>query len=292
MAWSDWDLCQQRVQAGQAPSVGASDSCCSDRPSGAGEVEKPSGVIRAGSCRSHLLMALSDPEQHWLLAAGKPLNIPCKAFFGFSGESGPMIYWMKGEKFIEELAGHIREGEISPYCHSFNQKDVQNDVQKSLALLVMDNFPAHPLGLEAELVKYSFITVRFLPPNTTPLIQPMDQQVISNIKELYTKALFQRCFEVTYETHLTLRKLCKEHFNIINCLRLIDKALKKCLPGPCNQPERNCGLSLDVEGFEDKPVSVVEYIVSLGESKDDIDVQELEDCNPELTTEELQYLQM
>lgn len=43
---------------------------------------------------------------------GKPLTIPCKAFFGFSGESGPMIYWMKGEKFIEELAGHIREGEI------------------------------------------------------------------------------------------------------------------------------------------------------------------------------------
>lgn len=36
----------------------------------------------------------------------------CKAFFGFSGESGPMIYWMKGEKFIEELEGHIREGEI------------------------------------------------------------------------------------------------------------------------------------------------------------------------------------
>lgn len=23
-----------------------------------------------------------------------------------------MIYWMKGEKFIEELEGHIREGEI------------------------------------------------------------------------------------------------------------------------------------------------------------------------------------
>lgn len=36
----------------------------------------------------------------------------CKAFFGFSGESGPMIYWMKGEKFIEELEGHIKEGEV------------------------------------------------------------------------------------------------------------------------------------------------------------------------------------
>lgn len=36
----------------------------------------------------------------------------CKAFFGFSGESGPMIYWMKGERFIEELEGHIRESEV------------------------------------------------------------------------------------------------------------------------------------------------------------------------------------
>lgn len=56
--------------------------------------------------RSQLLIYFS------LSFSGKPLNIPCKAFFGFSGESGPMIYWMKGEKFIEELAGHIREGEI------------------------------------------------------------------------------------------------------------------------------------------------------------------------------------
>ncbi|NWX64252.1 IRPL2 protein, partial [Promerops cafer] len=43
---------------------------------------------------------------------GNPLTVACKAFFGFSGESGPMIYWMKGEKFIEELEGHIREGEV------------------------------------------------------------------------------------------------------------------------------------------------------------------------------------
>uniref|UniRef100_UPI00358F4F24 tigger transposable element-derived protein 1-like n=1 Tax=Myxine glutinosa TaxID=7769 RepID=UPI00358F4F24 len=64
------------------------------------------------------------------------------------------------------------------------------------ALLVMDNAPAHPPGLEEDLEEeYSFIKVKFLPPNTTPLIQPMDQQVISNFKKLYTKAMFQRCFE-------------------------------------------------------------------------------------------------
>ncbi|KAI4544883.1 hypothetical protein MG293_005149 [Ovis ammon polii] len=55
----------------------------------------------------------------------KPLNIPCKAFFGFSGESGPMIYWMKGEKFIEELAGHIREGEIRLLKEHLGEKEVE-----------------------------------------------------------------------------------------------------------------------------------------------------------------------
>ncbi|KAF6384947.1 hypothetical protein mRhiFer1_008808 [Rhinolophus ferrumequinum] len=92
-------------------------------------------------------------------------------------------------------------------------------------LLVMDNAPAHPPGLEDELMdEFSFINVKFLLPNTTPLIQPMVQQVISNFKKLYTKALFQRCFEVTSDTELTLREFWKNHFNILHCLHLIDKA--------------------------------------------------------------------
>ncbi|ELK33625.1 Gamma-aminobutyric acid receptor subunit alpha-2 [Myotis davidii] len=52
---------------GPAPSAGESGSCCPDHPSGAGEVEKPSGVIGAGSRHSHSLMALSDRDQHWEL---------------------------------------------------------------------------------------------------------------------------------------------------------------------------------------------------------------------------------
>nr|XP_006127994.1 X-linked interleukin-1 receptor accessory protein-like 2 [Pelodiscus sinensis] len=56
---------------------------------------------------------------------GNPLNIACKAFFGFSGESGPMIYWMRGEKFIEELEGHIREGEIRLLKEHLGEKEVE-----------------------------------------------------------------------------------------------------------------------------------------------------------------------
>uniref|UniRef100_A0A8C4VSR7 Interleukin 1 receptor accessory protein like 1 n=1 Tax=Gopherus evgoodei TaxID=1825980 RepID=A0A8C4VSR7_9SAUR len=30
-------------------------------------------------------------------------NLTCRAFFGYSGDVSPLIYWMKGEKFIEDL---------------------------------------------------------------------------------------------------------------------------------------------------------------------------------------------
>ncbi|KAM9226933.1 X-linked interleukin-1 receptor accessory protein-like 2 [Leptosomus discolor] len=56
---------------------------------------------------------------------GSPLTVACKAFFGFSGESGPMIYWMKGEKFIEELEGHIREGEVRLLREHLGEKEVE-----------------------------------------------------------------------------------------------------------------------------------------------------------------------
>ncbi|NXL05011.1 IRPL2 protein, partial [Mesembrinibis cayennensis] len=56
---------------------------------------------------------------------GNPLTVACKAFFGFSGEAGPMIYWMKGEKFIEELEGHIREGEVRLLREHLGEKEVE-----------------------------------------------------------------------------------------------------------------------------------------------------------------------
>ncbi|KAI2657356.1 X-linked interleukin-1 receptor accessory protein-like 2 [Labeo rohita] len=40
------------------------------------------------------------------------LVLDCRAFFGYSGDSRPIIYWMKGDKFVEELEGHIRESEV------------------------------------------------------------------------------------------------------------------------------------------------------------------------------------
>nr|XP_053630498.1 WD repeat and HMG-box DNA-binding protein 1-like [Cherax quadricarinatus] len=63
-------------------------------------------------------------------------------------------------------------------------------------------------------IEYDFIKVKFISHNATPLLQPMDQQVISNFKKLYTKGLFTGCFNVTEETSLTLKEFWRNHFNI------------------------------------------------------------------------------
>ncbi|XP_064100736.1 tigger transposable element-derived protein 1-like [Macrobrachium nipponense] len=54
------------------------------------------------------------------------------------------------------------------------------------ALLILDNAPAHPPGLEDDILEeFQFIKVLYLPPNKTSILQLMDQQVISNFKKLY-----------------------------------------------------------------------------------------------------------
>lgn len=66
------------------------------------------------------------------------------------------------------------------------------------ALLIFDSAPGHHPNLKDDtLVKSKFIKVLYLSPNATPILQPMDQQVISIFKKLYTKHLFHLSFEVT-----------------------------------------------------------------------------------------------
>ncbi|XP_039622212.1 X-linked interleukin-1 receptor accessory protein-like 2 [Polypterus senegalus] len=56
---------------------------------------------------------------------GAPFNLDCRAFFGYSGESKPIIYWMKGEKFVEELEGHIRESELRTVREHLGEKELE-----------------------------------------------------------------------------------------------------------------------------------------------------------------------
>lgn len=58
-------------------------------------------------------------------------------------------------------------------------------------LLVMDNAPTHPSVEVLNPIDEGF-EVMFLPPNVTPLIQPMDQGVIVKLKRMYRKQVLRR----------------------------------------------------------------------------------------------------
>lgn len=168
-------------------------------------------------------------------------------------------------------------------------------------LLLLDNAPAHPPSLEEELQgDLEFIKVKFLPPNTTPLLQPMDQQVIASFKKLYTKALFTRCFHVTNDTDLSLREYWKDHFNVYHCVQLIEKAWHavtfRTLKAAWKKLWPACILERDFEGFDPQDSVVVNDIVSMGQNMglqvDADDVEELvADHNEVLNTEDLIRLQ-
>uniref|UniRef100_A0A8C8E0B7 Interleukin 1 receptor accessory protein-like 1b n=2 Tax=Oryzias sinensis TaxID=183150 RepID=A0A8C8E0B7_9TELE len=59
------------------------------------------------------------------MALGSPINLTCRAYFGYSGDASPLIYWMKGDKFIEDLdEERIHESEIKTVREHLGEQEV------------------------------------------------------------------------------------------------------------------------------------------------------------------------
>lgn len=65
--------------------------------------------------------------------------------------------------------------------------DRKYEQQKSKVLMFVDNCGAH-----GHISNLKAITSKFLPPNTTSVLQPMDQGVIKNLKLHYRSRLLNR----------------------------------------------------------------------------------------------------
>ncbi|XP_039600021.1 tigger transposable element-derived protein 1-like [Polypterus senegalus] len=171
-------------------------------------------------------------------------------------------------------------------------------------LLIMDNAPAHPRDLEEELAEeFPWLIVEFPPPNTTHLLQPMDQQVIANFRKLYTKELFQKCFQMVSDTDLTLTEFWKKHYNILSCVGLIGKSWAnvslRTLRSAWEKVWPKIIEERDFEGFVEDPEPATDHVVddivtiaqSIGLQVGSGDVDELvEEHSEELSTEVLQQL--
>ena len=68
----------------------------------------------------------------------------------------------------------------------FVSDELQESNQECKAILVLDNCSAHPDATELVSADGKIIA-KFLPPNVTALIQPMDQGVIQAVKKSYKK---------------------------------------------------------------------------------------------------------
>ncbi len=91
--------------------------------------------------------------------------------------------------------------QVREYC-------LENNIPFKI-LLVLDNAPGHPSHL-ADL--HPNVKVVFLPPNTTPLIQPMDQGAIAAFKANYLKITFAQAISATdADPELSLRDFWKKY---------------------------------------------------------------------------------
>ena len=101
-------------------------------------------------------------------------------------------------------------------------------------LLILNNGPAHPTSLLQEELEgdLDFIKVIFLPPHTSQLLQPMDQQLIATFKKNYVMALFTYCHNELneYDYRITFTDHLRHYFNIFKCIHLIEEAWEEVTP--------------------------------------------------------------
>lgn len=114
------------------------------------------------------------------------------------------------------------------------------------AILLLDNAPSHPP--EDELVKETAdgkIWVVYMPPNVTPLIQPMDQNAIRLTKLFYRHSLLSKVVSSGNQIQNELKEL-----NLFEAVSLIACAWEKVSPTVLQKCWKN--ILVDSEEFEDE----------------------------------------
>ena len=90
-------------------------------------------------------------------------------------------------------------------------------------LLLVDNFSGHKLD-PAKHHLPDWLTIEFLPENTTSLIQPCDGGIIAKFKRVYRKALLRRLLcEAATDSTLTTDAFVKR-VNVLHAVQLMQKA--------------------------------------------------------------------
>ncbi|GFX97449.1 tigger transposable element-derived protein 1 [Trichonephila clavipes] len=102
--------------------------------------------------------------------------------------------------------------------------------EKSLdfkVLLIVDNAASHPQ------LEHPNVQLVFLPPNTTSLIQPLDQGIIATFKKYYIKTTYKFILNKIENESLTVKDVWKQ-FSIFDCLIHVASASAQIRPRTLN----------------------------------------------------------
>ena len=157
--------------------------------------------------------------------------------------------------------------EVERYC---NGKGIDFKV-----LLVLDNAPGHPANLDDF---HPNIKVVYLPPNTTALIQPMDQGVIASFKAYYLRRTIAMALAATErQQDLTLKDFWK-NYNIRDAVKNIADSWEEVKVTNMNGVwKKLCPQFVnDFHGFEETVEAVTTKVVALSRQLDlEVDVDDI-----------------
>lgn len=193
---------------------------------------------------------MSGTEKRKLLVIGKSKNPRCFKNI----KQLPVTYkanksaWMTSQIFEEEL------------------RKWDAELKGRKILLLVDNCPAHPL-----VSNLRNIELAFFPPNTTSVLQPMDQSVIKSLKSHYRKKLLMELVESEGTTSI----------NMLHAINFLSKAWDEVTAATIQHSFRHAGLCSTSDEGEKEP----EF-----DSEDDLPLTEwVKQFNvPNILTENLQ----
>ncbi|KFD60475.1 hypothetical protein M514_27355, partial [Trichuris suis] len=140
------------------------------------------------------------------------------------------------------------------------------------------------------------VKVVYLPPNTTSLIQPMDQGVIAAFEKYYLRRTLQEAVRATEDGKTTLTVFWKK-YSIYKAVRNVGSAWEEISPSTMNRVWKNlCPHFARPSNLvnTEEPDAVLENLVSLGKKlelhMDKNHFTDLVHAQPELTNEELMEL--
>ncbi|XP_007434210.1 histone-lysine N-methyltransferase SETD2 isoform X2 [Python bivittatus] len=152
---------------------------------------------------------------------------PC-AFKNIGEHTLPIYYrsnrkaWMT-QVLFEDWFMNCFIPQVKEYC-------LQNRIPFKI-LLLLDNAPGHPPHLDD---LHPDVKVVYLPQNTTPFLQPMDQGAVATFKAYYLHATFAKAVAAVEDKRVTVREFWKD-YNILHCIKNIAAAWQdvtlKCMQG-------------------------------------------------------------